>query len=62
MNLGYIINMSSLVWVLECTKHDIYERGIKKSEINRLYTKHVREGCLQVKDVYCLELDERFRI
>jgi len=54
--------MSSLVWILECSHHQIYERGIKKSEIDRLYKKHVRERCLQVKDVYCLELDERFRI
>lgn len=54
--------MSDLVWILECKKCDIYERYIGKSEPNRKYKKHVRKGCLEVKEVYCIQADERFRI
>lgn len=55
--------MSDIVWVLSCEKHGIYERGIKKSELNRLYKKHVKQDrCLEVKEVYPVQMDQRFTI
>jgi hypothetical protein len=53
--------MTDVVWILECELHGIYERGIRKSELNRLYTKHVKkDGCLEVKEPYAIQLDQRF--
>ena len=53
--------MSSLVWICDCPTHGLIKRDIKKSVVNRHYTLHVK-SCLEVNDVYCLELDERFTI
>ena len=55
--------MSSLVWIVECEKHLINIRFIKKSQANQLYTKHVKkDGCLEVKEPYFIIADERFTI
>ena len=54
--------MTDLIWVLECDQHCLKIKDRSKTEVNRLYTLHVRKGCQDIKKPYPIQLDERFTI
>jgi len=53
--------MTDVVWILECPVHGIYERDVKKTRLKNLHDQHIkRTHCMEVKELYAIQLDQRF--